>query len=435
MKTLHVGMIVVFGFIIFFLSPSDSYASTCAVKETIYSAPQFFLLSDSVFAGTVTSITDYGNHQWQVHFDIEKIWKGVATRQTSTVMTGTLQACGYSIVVGEKYLIYTNGSPSFINPIDSKMYSDAQNEIALFDDPKFQSQEKVKEDLNKKLEIAQGRVGSMMMDKLCPIPISAVGVNQVNSTLDIVINDQKATLSLEQYRQSLQDILGDIPIKVEFGYATASAPILHSVNDQGQTIFYPITHGTNSSIVLKSPLKQFKSGIAANDVKCEQGLQLVIKAEDGSPTCVRSDTAIVLVEHRWATNVSQPNPMTGLNNDAGIATLENQAYYFETANYTDDAYHHPVQISFHDVIFTLFPSGFRGGLPAWGCGGSYYWTNTKFSDGTSELLQIFVGDQQCFVPQPSTHFSIHKNPQAGLTFYDGKMKLLVSANVIHSSGN
>jgi hypothetical protein len=199
------------------------------------------------------------------------------------------------------------------------------------------------------------------------------------------------------------------------------------------TIFQAI-HDSSKSPIL-SPLKQFKSGINAQDVKCKQGLQLVIKAEDGSPACITSDTAIVLVEHRWATNVPQPNPMTGLNNTEGIATLKNQAYYFETANYTDDAYYHPAQISFHDVIFTLFPSGFRGGLPAWGCGGSYYWANAKFSDGTSELLQIFVGDQHCFVPQPSTHFSIHTNPQAGLTFYDGKMKLLVSTNVTHSSGN
>ncbi|MGI0073916.1 MAG: hypothetical protein ACREA3_08895, partial [Nitrosotalea sp.] len=179
---------------------------------------------------------------------------------------------------------------------------------------------------------------------------------------------------------------------------------------------------------------QFKSGTLAQDIKCGQGFQLIIKLEDGSPACVKPDTAIVLVEHRWATNVPQPNPMTGLNNDTGIATLGNHTYYFETPNYTETAYVHPAQISFHDVIFTLFPSGFRGGLPAWGCGGGYYWTDAQFSDGTIELLQIFVGSKDCFLPQPSTHFSTHTNPQAGLTFYDGKMKLLVSTSVTNSSG-
>ncbi|WP_218583583.1 hypothetical protein, partial [Candidatus Nitrosotalea sp. FS] len=204
MKNWRLSIIVLIACAVFLIISHNVYASTCAVKETIYSAPEFFLLSDNVFVGNVTSITDYGNQQWQVHFDIEKIWKGTATRQTSTVMAHTLQACGYSINVGEKYLIYTNGSPSTINPISSKLYSDAQNDIALFDDPKFQAKEKVKEDLNKKLEIAQGTVESMMMDKSSHIPINGVGVDEVNSTLDIMIDDEKATLSVEQYTQNLK---------------------------------------------------------------------------------------------------------------------------------------------------------------------------------------------------------------------------------------
>jgi hypothetical protein len=191
--------------------------------------------------------------------------------------------------------------------------------------------------------------------------------------------------------------------------------------------------GPVTIIHLESPLKQFRHGTLAKDVTCWQGLQLILKLNDGSPACVKPDTAIALVEHRWAINVPQPNPVTGLNNDTGIATLRNHAYYFETPNYTETAYVHPTQISFHDVTFTLFPSGFRGGLPAWGCGGGYYWADAKFSDGASELLQIFVGSKDCFLPQPSTHFSTHTNPQAGLTFYNGKMKLLVSTSVTNST--
>jgi hypothetical protein len=51
--------------------------------------------------------------------------------------------------------------------------------------------------------------------------------------------------------------------------------------------------------VYLSPLEQFREGIAANDVKCEQGLQLVIKSEDGSPACVTSDTSSILVQRGW----------------------------------------------------------------------------------------------------------------------------------------
>lgn len=55
-----------------------------------------------------------------------------------------------------------------------------------------------------------------------------------------------------------------------------------------------------STSVISFPLVQFKSGIAANNVKCQQGLQLVIKAENGNPACVKPDTVTKLVEWGWA---------------------------------------------------------------------------------------------------------------------------------------
>ncbi len=47
-------------------------------------------------------------------------------------------------------------------------------------------------------------------------------------------------------------------------------------------------------------LKQFKSGIAAEDVKCKQSFQLVIKARDGSPICVKPQTKAKLIQRGWA---------------------------------------------------------------------------------------------------------------------------------------
>ncbi len=140
------------------------------------------------------------------------------------------------------------------------------------------------------------------------------------------------------------------------------------------------------------------------------------------------------VIHPWlkGTVTVIANPLASLENDTGTVTFGNQTYYFETPNYTNDAYFHPVQVSFHDVVFTLFPSGFKGGLPE-SCGATYYWTGARFSDNASELLHIFAGPK-CPVLPPPTYFSTHTNPQAGLTFYDGKMKLLVSNVISNSSG-
>jgi hypothetical protein len=56
--------------------------------------------------------------------------------------------------------------------------------------------------------------------------------------------------------------------------------------------------------VIPSPLAQFKSGIPAQNVKCEQGLQRVIKAEDNSPACVTPDTATKLMARGWAKSSS-----------------------------------------------------------------------------------------------------------------------------------
>ena len=48
-----------------------------------------------------------------------------------------------------------------------------------------------------------------------------------------------------------------------------------------------------------SPLKQFKSGIAPNEIKCKPSLQLVIKLRDGSPACVKPSSVARLTMQGW----------------------------------------------------------------------------------------------------------------------------------------
>jgi len=134
------------------------------------------------------------------------------------------------------------------------------------------------------------------------------------------------------------------------------------------------------------------------------------------------------IEKEFTITPSQPKRIIGLKSDTGMVTLGNQTYYFDTPNYTVTAYDHPVQISFHDVVFTLFPRPFSGGLPTDGCGGSYFWTNAKFPDGTHELLSVFVSSMSCSLNYTKTDLSNHTNPQAGLTVYDGKIRLLVDTS-------
>ncbi len=49
-----------------------------------------------------------------------------------------------------------------------------------------------------------------------------------------------------------------------------------------------------------SPLKQMKSGVSAEAVVCNEGLELIFKASDGSAACVMPSTATKLIERGWA---------------------------------------------------------------------------------------------------------------------------------------
>jgi hypothetical protein len=52
------------------------------------------------------------------------------------------------------------------------------------------------------------------------------------------------------------------------------------------------------------PLQQMEEGVAPEDVQCNAGLELLLKASDGSAVCVTQNTASILIQRGWATQVS-----------------------------------------------------------------------------------------------------------------------------------
>lgn len=62
----------------------------------------------------------------------------------------------------------------------------------------------------------------------------------------------------------------------------------------------------NSGQIFESPHLQVKQGIDPLDIKCKQGLQLVIKSRDGSPACVSTQSATKLVKWGWASKIISP---------------------------------------------------------------------------------------------------------------------------------
>jgi streptogramin lyase len=61
-----------------------------------------------------------------------------------------------------------------------------------------------------------------------------------------------------------------------------------------------VSNESNNITVPEFPLKQFKSGIVAKNVICNHNLQLIFKAEDGSPACVKPESVSKLLIRGWA---------------------------------------------------------------------------------------------------------------------------------------
>jgi hypothetical protein len=61
------------------------------------------------------------------------------------------------------------------------------------------------------------------------------------------------------------------------------------------------------------PLQMIKQGHLIEEIKCNLGFEFVIKAEDGSPACVRPETALKLIERGWLDNPSKELIIEGLN--------------------------------------------------------------------------------------------------------------------------
>lgn len=78
----------------------------------------------------------------------------------------------------------------------------------------------------------------------------------------------------------------------------ATYPTLESHNCNYTTGGGPTSYGGTIPMI-DTPLKQFKSGIAAKDVKCKEGLQFIMKKENGQPACVTPHAFDELIIRGW----------------------------------------------------------------------------------------------------------------------------------------
>ncbi|MGH7750815.1 MAG: hypothetical protein ACREQ5_39500, partial [Candidatus Dormibacteria bacterium] len=183
---------------------------------------------------------------------------------------------------------------------------------------------------------------------------------------------------------------------------------------------------------LPSPLTQFKSGISAQNVKCNDNLVHIIRAEDLSPACVKQESVDKLVNKGWSLPVENPSgkvqheifPVIN-SNDSGIEKIGNQTFHFTTINDTMTTYRgEGVQEIFHNAVFTFLPRPPSIGIAP--CGNTNFGSEIKFPDGTYEPLNVQIPGIPCIENYTETELTNHTHPQAGIQDYNGKIRLLVS---------
>jgi hypothetical protein len=80
---------------------------------------------------------------------------------------------------------------------------------------------------------------------------------------------------------------------------------------------------TISKFEIPSPYKQFKSGVISKDVQCKDGLQLVLKATNDSPACVKPSTTSTLILWGWAKPVGATQSSAGDTSNKIITLSDN----------------------------------------------------------------------------------------------------------------
>jgi len=139
-------------------------------------------------------------------------------------------------------------------------------------------------------------------DSRCPLDVTCIWEGRV--TAMIQVQNQTHTISenfsigstlssISPYDVTLIDVIPH-PISTEIPDYVALLDITKfSYSDKSQP---------KDLADLIPPLKQFKNNIPFHEIKCNVGLQLTQKY-DGSPACVKSETAFDLIKRGWVSNV------------------------------------------------------------------------------------------------------------------------------------
>lgn len=136
-------------------------------------------------------------------------------------------------------------------------------------------------------------------DSRCPSDVTCIWQGTVSATIQLEKGDKDLGIytipmeTIEGYEQTFDGYY--IRLTNVEPYPISTMPIEQT--DYTLTFFVSMAEP-----VVDSPLKQFKSGIPFNEIKCDFGLQLTQKY-DGKPACVKPDTYFELIKRDWVSDI------------------------------------------------------------------------------------------------------------------------------------
>jgi hypothetical protein len=134
---------------------------------------------------------------------------------------------------------------------------------------------------------------NIISDSRCPYDVTCIWQGEARALVNIIENNQdRGNFTLSTLSGHDQIVFGTHTLHLLQVKPSVSSTKKISHADYVITLVM-------SGAYIESPLKQFKSGVAAKDVKCRDGLQFIVKNENGHFACVKKETANQLFNRGW----------------------------------------------------------------------------------------------------------------------------------------
>lgn len=179
--------------------------------------------------------------------------------------------------------------------ISPQAFADTKESMSSINEPQFQLK------INQTASIESNNIKvkflNVFSDSRCPSDVTCIWEGEITIFVNIIKNNQ----NLGDFNLTSRGGQKDLAIKSFDGHLIQLLKV-DPYPTSGKKI--PLSDYVSTFVVSKtsvmSPLKQLKLGIVLKNITCNNNFQLIIKAKDGTPACVKPETATKLLGIGWA---------------------------------------------------------------------------------------------------------------------------------------